>query len=233
MTLPVIAVTKPGNIANMTSPAQVGVCQLTSVFFPGLGHGSLNSVAARAWSAMVAVAAAPVAHGGAATTLTIASLGDALRSYDAQVHAILDPRRYTTTYDENVNVALTGPNRHPDPIRQWNGTPANSGAGPMVTYYLVKGAIPCAIPGTGWHPWGLAADVAIWSPTVSPRPINIRNGRFTNVWVWLLDNAVSFGWSWENPNVGVDDAHLHYWAGDDIQQRVIAVERWIAAGGVL
>lgn len=76
--------------------------------------------------------------------------------------------------------------------RKWNGR----------TYYLRPGNAPSASPGTSNHGWGLAIDVAHAGET----------GRLR----WLIEHAVSFGFSWEvadpaNPNFEV--WHLRYHAG--------------------
>lgn len=82
--------------------------------------------------------------------------------------------------------------------RRWGG----------ITYYLRPGNAPSATPGTSNHGWGLAIDVASAGEERRLR--------------WLLEHAVSFGFSWEvadpnNPNFEV--WHLRYHAGSTEEQK--------------
>ena len=58
--------------------------------------------------------------------------------------------------------------RGPQVTRRWNG----------VTWYLKRGASPCASPGTSPHGWGLAQDIEV--PTRTYR--------------WMCNNAPRFGY---------------------------------------
>ncbi len=209
MALPVVPVTKPSNIEGLKS-SQIGVCHLKEVFFAGVGHSSLNPAAARCWDALVIACLAATK-----VTLTAVSTADVYRSYSTQYRVF--HQRYTPTFDPVVNTT--------EHQRVFEG----------VRYYLRKGMIPVASPGGGFHPLGLAVDVAIFNPNINDGdkypgdPTNIRNAAYKAVWEWLKANVVSLGWSWEHATEGVDDMHLHYFAGDKIPARVLAIEAWIAA----
>ena len=211
MALPVVALTRPSNIEGL-SASQIGASHLTPLYFPGVGHSSLNPAAARAWGALVVACLAATGQ-----TLTAVSTADVLRSFQQQWNAFFD--RYTDSWSLSVN-GLTNRTQH---TRFFQGK----------TWYLKKGRIPCAVPGTGNHPLGLAVDVAIFDSKIvdgnkwDGGARNIRSD--AKVWAWLKENVVSLGWSWEHAAEGVDDPHLRYYAGDKIPQRVLDIEAWIAA----
>lgn len=219
MVLPVVSIKKPANIAGLNA-SQINSTHNTAVFFPGAGWSALNKQAARSWLCM-----ALKAQQETGITLTAISTGDVLRSYNIQVQGFL--RDYTLVWSLAVNGIV---NRTKN-TRKWNGTPDNLGAGKMRTYYLKKNAVPKAIPGGGNHPLGLAVDVAVYDPNLDDGnkwPGGSRNIRTKPVlWNWLLKNAgPRFGWSWELPQEGLDDPHLHYFAGDNIPKEVLEIEAW-------
>jgi len=147
-------------------------------------------------------------------TLTATSSVDTYRPYSVQLSGFLS--RYDSTY---LPLRNTLSNQ-----RVWNGT----------TYYLKRGRIPCAVPGTSNHGWGLAIDVAIWDPTIL-HAVSVRNSAHWDVWNFLQTphGALYYGFSWENPTVGVDDAHLHFFMGDEVPQGVKDMDAFFAAAGQL
>lgn len=206
MVLPVHAVTLPADLTDAVAKnlnGKLGDCNLTAITLAGIGHASLEKQAARAFQAMqVAVL------GATGQTLSASSSVDCYRPYQVQLNAFV--ARYTPTFDPTVNIGTNY-------VRIWNGH----------TYYQKKGTVPCAVPGTSNHGWGLAVDVAVYNPALA-HVVNVKN--YPTVWQWLLTYADAFGFSWENPNEGVDDMHLHYWAGDNIQHGVLEIEAWLASG---
>lgn len=223
MALPVVSVVKPAAIAGLTA-AQIdrtNPTHLVKRFFPGVGDQYLNPQADRCFGAL-----ALFCKQATGVTLSCAGQGSGWRSYATQVNA------FRLRYTEGWTLAANGLTNATKNIRRWNGTPANSGPGVLKTYYLRKGMIPVAVPGGGYHPLGLALDVAIWDPALidgNPIPGGVRSIRSNPaVWTWLLANAGSCGWSWENSSLGVDDPHLHYWAGDKIPARVLQLEAFFA-----
>ena len=212
MTLPVVAVKQPASIKDVPTAKIVKEVHLTKVFFPGVGNSYMHAAMARCWFALVVACIAATKQ-----TLTAVSTADVYRSFQVQHNAFFN--RYTPTWSLEVN-GLT--NRFAN-TRTYNG----------VKYYLRKGQIPCAVPGTGWHPRGLAIDVAIFVPTISdgnqwPGGATYIRGN-KQVFDWLKANVLSFGFSWENVKEYVDDPHLHYFAGDAIPQRVIDIENYLNA----
>lgn len=202
MSLPVLPLKRPKDIEGLT-PQQIGVCHLTQVYFPGVGHDSLHRLAARAW---VALTIAALAAGK--WTLTCAGWGSALRAFATQERVFF--QRYTPTYNPAVNQI-----KHQ---RVYQGK----------RYYLRRGMIPVAIPGGGNHPLGLAVDGAL---LVNGKIIAWRSD--AKFWAWLKANVTTFGFSFEHPDEGVDDPHIRYVAGDAIPRRVLDIEAWIeaASGG--
>lgn len=217
MALPVIAVVRPTAIQGLTA-AQISKDNpqhLVKRTFPAVGTQYLNPYAARCWDTLWVFCKQATGR-----TLSCAGQGSGWRSYTTQVNAFR--LRYTEGWTLEAN-GLTNAARN---IRRWNGTPANGGPGVMRTYYLRKGMIPVAVPGGGYHPLGLALDVALFDPVTN----TVRSIRSNpTVWAWLLANAGSCGWSWENSSLGVDDPHLHYFAGDKIPARVAQLEAFFAA----
>lgn len=217
MALPVITVVRPTAIQGLTA-AQISKDNPTHLVkraFPAVGTQYLNPQAARCWDALWVFCKQDTGR-----TLSCAGQGSGWRSYQTQVNAFR--LRYTLGW----TLAANGLTNRVKNIRTWNGTPGNIGPGDRRTYYLRKGMIPVAVPGGGYHPLGLALDVALHDPTTN----TVRAIRSDpKVWNWLLANAASCGWSWENSSLGVDDPHLHYWAGDKIPARVAKLEAFFAA----
>lgn len=121
---------------------------------------------------------------------------NAMRQAAAQDGVELSHVGAMRTYDQQVALFReryqTAPNGS-RVTRKWNGR----------SYYLRPGYAPSATPGTSNHGWGLAIDVANASEAGRHR--------------WLLEHAVSYGFSWEvadpdNPNFEV--WHLRYFVGD-------------------
>jgi hypothetical protein len=222
MSLPVVPVVQPSSIANVPTNLLVKEKHFIRKFFPGVGYSWLHPTAARCWDAMnIALFAA------LKVWLTITSTADALRSYQTQVNA------FNTRYTAKWTLAESGLTNLTQNTRKWNGTPANSGPGVLVKYYLRKGQIPCAVPGTGWHPRGLALDNAVYDASLNDGNVwpggarHIRSNKAA--FDWLKLNVTEFGFSWENEKEYVDDPHLRYTAGDKIPQRVIDIEKYLAA----
>jgi hypothetical protein len=219
MVLPVIQVTRPSNIQGLTA-AQISRSnpkQLVPRTFPGVGTEYLHPNAARCYDALSVYFNMAVKDGGTGCILSCAGHGSGHRLYSTQVGQF--NLRMTPTY----SLAINGATNRLKNRRKWNKTPANSGPGPLITYYLRKGMIPIAVPGEGQHPLGLGLDTAIYDPAT--RTIHsIRSN--PAAFAWLVKNAGKYGWSWENAALGVDDPHLHYWAGDNIPQAVLQVEAW-------
>ena len=200
MTLPVVPVTRPSDIAGLT-PQQIGVCHLGKVYFPGVGHDSLHKLAARAWNALAVAAIAE-----SRWTLTCAGWGYALRAFATQERAFF--ARYVSSYNPATCQLKYQ--------RTYQGK----------RWFLLRGRIPCAVPGTGNHPLGLAVDGALF---VNGRIVAWRGD--PKFWAWLKANVVSFGFSFEIAEEGVDDPHIRYVAGDKVPQRVLDIENWLAAAG--
>lgn len=97
-------------------------------------NGKLHVLAARAWEAMRHAAARD------GISLYPTSTADTYRSYEQQMN--LFKRRYTPTYDPNVNTL--------EDSRTFNGQ----------TWYKLKGVAAAASPGKSNHGWGLAVDVS-------------------------------------------------------------------------
>lgn len=79
------------------------------------------------------------------------------------------------------------------------------------------GVASAATPGTSNHGLGIAADFA--EETDGDPAAESLTGPLL---AWLLDNAASFGWSWELQS---EPWHLRYVAGDVLPARVIEFER--------
>jgi hypothetical protein len=191
---------------------------LTPVLFRGVGHLSFHPVAARSWNLMSALCTAD-------TKSTMSTTGT-YRTYDQQLQLFL--ARYTDSYLPVRNVSTSK--------RTWQGK----------VWYLRRGYAPCATPGTSNHGWALAIDTAIARSTYDPvAKVNVTKiipiTADLPVWRWLVNNAVSFGWSWEGVRVpgnwmpgdpapaGFEPWHLRYVAGDVVPQRILDIEAWFAA----
>ncbi len=197
---------------------KLGPCSITSVYFPGVGHLSMHPAAARSWNLMAALAHAQIG-------VTLSTTGT-YRTYDQQLRLFM--ARYTDSYLPLRNVTSSQ--------RTWQGK----------TWYLRRGNAPCAVPGTSNHGWALAIDTAIAKSTFDPavgknvtKVVGITSD--LRMWKWLVENAVSFGWSWEGTKVaptwmpgqpaaaGWEPWHLRYVAGDQTPQRILDIEAWFAA----
>jgi LAS superfamily LD-carboxypeptidase LdcB len=119
---------------------KLGPCNLTTVYFPQVGHLSMHPLAARAWHAMTAVCKAE-------TKADLTTTGT-YRSIDAQLQLFL--QRYTPTFLPIRNVITSQ--------RNYQGK----------TWWLKRGYSPAAVPGTSNHGWGIAVDIAIAAPLVVP-----------------------------------------------------------------
>ncbi len=206
MALPVIPVTQPSDIRDLR-PDQIGVCHLAKVYFPGVGHDSLHKLPARGWVALTVAALAEGQKYNEKWVLTCAGWGSALRAYATQYKAFFD------RYEPGPYNPLKHQLKHQ---RVFGG----------VRYYLRRGQIPCAVPGSGWHPRGLAIDGALFH-----KGLIVAWRSNTRFWNWLKANVVSFGFSFEIAEEGVDDPHIRWVVGDKIPQRVLDIEQWIAAAG--
>lgn len=207
--LPSRPVVMPSNLKGQAN-GKLGPCQMDAVFFAGVGHASLNRVVIRNWNALnVAV------YGETGRWLTITSLADAFRSYDRQL-AVFNVRM-SPVYDPATCTTTT---------RTFNGK----------TWWLKKGYAPCATPGTSNHGWGLALDVALYDPNrndgdaYAGDPVGITSN--PAVWAAFQRLAPEFGFSWEGRSGAiVEPWHIRYVLGDEVAQRTIDVERFLAALG--
>lgn len=188
---------------------RLGPCHLQSVWFEGVGHLSLHPLAARAWNAMAVVCFAE-------TKAQLSTTGT-YRTFDRQQQLFLD--RYTPSYLPVRNVLTSQ--------RIYDGK----------RWYLRRGMLPAAVPGTSNHGWALANDIAICKSIYDPlakawvkKIIGITAD--AKAWQWVQDNAMSFGFGWEGARPGMpgwEPWHLRYWAGDRVPQRVKDVEAYLAA----
>ena len=85
----------PSDLAGVAN-GRLGPCNLTTVFFVGVGHLSMHPLAARAWNAMTAICKAE-------TKADLSTTGT-YRSFDAQLQ--LFNQRYTPTYLPLRNVEI-------------------------------------------------------------------------------------------------------------------------------
>lgn len=208
MAYPVKPVVLPSNLKDVKN-GQLGPCQLDAVFFAGVGHASMNRAAIRAWNALNISCFGATGH-----WLTAVSLGDVYRSYESQVR--LFKSRYVTTFDEDTCKVNSAGN----PVyKTWNG----------VRWYQLKNTAIAAVPGTSNHGWGLAIDVAIYDPNKNDGdafpgdPTYIASNKW--LFAWLLENADDFGFCWEAQS---EPWHIRFYVGDNLPQRVLDVENWLA-----
>lgn len=122
----------PADLASQKN-GKLGPCNLTTVYFRGVGHLSVHPLAARAWNAMAFQC-------WAETGYSLSTTG-AYRSYDAQV--TLFNQRMSAVYNP-LTCTLT--------TRTWNGK----------KYWLKRGQAACSTPGDSNHGWGIAIDSAIY-----------------------------------------------------------------------
>jgi hypothetical protein len=183
-------------IAMPSDLSGVGNGTLPAALLTGVpGGGALHHLAARAWTAMVATAAAE------GVTLQQTSGPDLFRSLAQQT--ALFTTRYTLTPQ---------PGR---PTKSWQGR----------TWWLRPNMAPSAVPGTSNHGWGLAADTctSLHGTVYSLAPNGTGVGR--RAWDWLIANYERFGWSHEYTSPNVEPWHIRYVAGDNLPAAVLAYER--------
>ena len=152
---------------------------------PVKGGGKLEAHAATAWAAM-----------------QLAAHFDGI-DLSKHVGAYRSLREQKALFLERYSPTQTG--RVPEVTRTLGGK----------TWYLKKGMAPAGTPGTSFHGWGLAVDVA----SASGKRLE-----------WLLGdgfltcNALKFGFSWQvadSKNKNFEAWHLQYFAGDKLPQAVV------------
>jgi LAS superfamily LD-carboxypeptidase LdcB len=107
--------------------------------------------------------------------------------------------------------------------RRWTtrpiiGRPTTQYAGQR--WYLMRGVARAARPGTSNHGYGLAVDLA--TGTTPAQATNLTAGALR----WVIDNGASLGWSAE---LDSEPWHWRYFAGDQLPQRVLDIEAYLAA----
>lgn len=208
----------PANLKGI-QPGDLGPCQMRPVWFPGVGNLDLHHLAADAFDLMALICKAETGH--------ILTTTGAYRSRQQCLNVFNE--RYTATYLPLRNV-LTSRRTAPDGTK----------------WFLRKNKIPVAgftngVPDSN-HAKGLAFDNAIFLKTgTNWSVVHVQDQRATYrdsnnnvrlVWDWLVDNAVSFGWSWEGAKPGEpgwEAHHLRYVAGDTIPVRILEFQAWVAA----
>lgn len=161
----------------------------------------------RGWLSMYSTAArawtwvAAICKAETGADLTAVSAGDVYRSYEMQLRVF--EQRYTPTYVPVRNVLVDG-RGGPDGKR----------------WYKRRGVAAVASPGTSNHGYGLAIDVAVWNGR------DVVGITSSAAYTWLLGNAESLGFSWE---VQAEPWHLRYCLGDEVPQRALDCEAWVAA----
>lgn len=201
MAIQFIPVQRPANLDGKLN-GRLPVTVLQSVYFPGYGHRSVHTNAARAWNAF-----ALKFHLATGKTLTVTP-GGAYRTYDAQLAAF--NTRMSSWYNPLTCTTIT---------RTWNGK----------TYWLKRGYAPVAVPGTSNHGWGLAFDMAYFAGAGQPLQGVTSNWV---AWKWIQDNAVAYGFSWEGAKPGEkgwEPWHIRYVTGDTIPKPVLDLEAFFAA----
>jgi LAS superfamily LD-carboxypeptidase LdcB len=141
-------------------------------------YGRLHWLAAQAYHAMRAAARQDGIRGMKPT-----SYWDTYRTLEIQERGFL--ARYTKAPVANTKS-----------VRMYKGE----------KYYLKPGLAIMAVPGTGFHPLGLAVD------------ISEASGKRLE---WLLANADWFGFSWELQS---EPWHLRYYVGDKVP---LKVQQWV------
>ncbi|UOF82137.1 D/-alanyl-D/-alanine carboxypeptidase [Caudoviricetes sp.] len=182
---------------------KLGPCDLKPVYFAGVGNLDLFPTAAQSFECMVLVCYQE-------TGLHLSGTG-AFRSYLRQVQVFNE--RYTPTYDAKVNVTHS--------TRTWDGK----------KYYLRRGMLPVAVPGTSNHGLGIAVDLGWWQGWNEPGLADIdgiTNAAYKKGWDWLMANYQSFGWSHEGAKPGqpgYEAHHIRYVLGNAKSQRVLDLEK--------
>lgn len=201
MALPVVAFTPPSDVAK-ASNGNLPDDLLVNVAFPARPTGArLHYSAARAWWAL----AAACLH-ATGVVLTVTSIADAYRNFARQLSGFLgkfEPCSMAAYY-------LTPKSKRRIFVYQGH------------KYWKLRAgvSIPSAAPGTSKHGLGCALDIC--ELLTSGGLLYITRSK---AWPWLLANLVSFGFSWEYPDLGVDDPHIRFIGGDTIPQRVLDYER--------
>jgi hypothetical protein len=190
---------------------KLGPCDLTAVFFPGVGHLSLHPVAAEAFQWMQIICFNE-------TGLHLSTTG-AYRSYSEQVTVFL--QRYTPTYDPKVNVTYS--QRVWDGKRYWLKRRVADG--------VSSGLAPVAVPGTSNHGYGIAVDCGWWTGVDEPGLKDIRGvTAYSKGWDWIVANAETFGFSWEGARpgqAGWEPWHLRYVLGNAPSLRLISIKQFL------
>jgi hypothetical protein len=144
---------------------KLGPCDLTPVYLPGVGTGSLHPYTKRAWDALVLICKLETG-----ATLTATSVADTYRSYAQQEWVFrqrmlphYDPIRCTTT------------------TRTWEGK----------TWWLRRGMAPVASPGKSNHGVGIAVDVAIWAGS---KITSLGGNKIVFGWMLREAGSFGFNW---------------------------------------
>jgi hypothetical protein len=191
--------------------------ELTPIFLPGVGMGTMHPTAVRAFNCLFLMALVDTGQ-----TMTATSNGDDYRSYDMQLRVF--EQRYSPTYDPAYNV-LENRRKGPDG-KMWYLKRSRKNGPPYS---------PVASPGTSNHGYGIALDCALWLPDVSSKPQSVtsnklffawlsgKNGAPANYRIGQGTNAESFGLSWEMQS---EPWHLRLVTGAPTQ-RVLDIEAFL------
>jgi LAS superfamily LD-carboxypeptidase LdcB len=144
---------------------RLGPCDLTPVYLPGSGTGSLHPYTKRAWDALCVMAVADLK-----VTLTATDLAAAYRSFAQQ--ETLFRSRYQTVY--NPLTCLTT-------YKVWNG----------VKWYQRRGTAIAAVPGTSNHGFGIAVDTAVW---LNGRIVSVASQSLVFNWLLREAASFGFSW---------------------------------------
>jgi LAS superfamily LD-carboxypeptidase LdcB len=189
--IPVIIPTANGPLIN----GKLTPCQLTAVYFPGVGHLSLYPTAARALNAM-----ALQCHADTGATL---STTGTYRTYDQQVQ--LFNQRMSPTYNPVTCTTTT---------RVWNGK----------KYWLKRGKAPCAVPGNSNHGLGLADDMGWWIGGGKPVQ-GITSNSAGWKWIQDHAVSYGFSWEGDLAGPNFEPWHIRYVLGDKVSPAVLATEK--------
>lgn len=185
-----------------------GQLQSTLLTTIGIG-GRLERTAARAWAALYVAAAADGWTDDRALTWTP---GGTYRTL-AQQEAGFRDRWQTTPPDGGLPPVTTFYNGGTWWLRTYRGSDGR-------WRYVARSARP----GTSNHGLGLAVDVALGPDMNNADPLT------PDALTWLRGNAISLGWSWEPATLTPQEPwHLHYYAGDQLPERVLQIEAFLSA----
>jgi hypothetical protein len=221
MILPVHPVSLPSDLKGQQN-GRLCLCLLKPVIFPGQGTSSLHLLAAEAWEYLTVAALQETGQ-----VMTCTSLGDAYRSYNAQLQVFLQ-RAEPVSYNEWIAA---------ESWRRRRFTYDNN------SYWLFhENVSPVAVPGTSNHGWALAVDAAL---LVNGRVRSVTSNQLFFAWlaapnqvqgVWAVgtgSNAESFGFSWEGQRdtnkKGAEPWHLRLVTGDQPTRRVLDTRAWFKA----